>query len=125
MKNTMFVDYEWKSRDGGLYGEFHAEKIFSVGYDDKEDLVNSVLRLMKTKEHCTVTFQCFTGYETIDLLRLVSEDAYGLMSRIYWERDVLTVNRLPNTVISRNDSINKREIRESVDMALKLFEKQE
>lgn len=116
--SAFFVDMEWKVRDGGYFGEFHAEELVNINYEEtKQKMLSSVLRLMKTKAYCTITFQWFTGFQSIDLLR-IAVDGTGSMSRVFWERNKL--GDVVSTSIERFLDVNMREMRKSVDMAINL-----
>lgn len=116
-KNTMFVQYEWQKVVSGFLSEVKAEKIYSVEYQ-REKMVEDVHRIMTGEDNACVTFVCFTGYQSIDLLRLIKKQN-RLMYQVTWNRNATGITT--GTNIAEDIAIIKRRVRDAVDEAVKLF----
>lgn len=84
--NSFFIDFSFHDRLAGFAGDFHGMQIYSVDYyEDVERLINDCAKLIK-KRDCQITFQTFTGYNSIDLLR-IGQEYDGKIWRVEWRRN--------------------------------------
>ena len=110
-KNTMFVDYEWQDSISGWRVSAKCSRVYSSA-ESTERMVDDVLKIMKGKYDACVTFTCFTGYESIDLLRIFKK-WNGLIDKVVFDRN--------EKEISENLVINKKAVRLAVEQALLMF----
>ena len=126
MNNSFFMEFEFSDRVSGLSGEFHGFNLYDLNSTESiERLVNDALRILKEKRNGMVTFQLFTGFQSIDILRLFRSDGFSNaeMTEIFWIRnqfgDVL------ESYNTKNIAINKRNGRSSIYKATARFFEQE
>ncbi len=117
-ENSLFVEVEFTEATSGFIGKFHGDKLYLVEYDSEiEKMVNDVLRIMRDKKASIITFVCFRGYDSVDLMRIV-KDSGNEMTQVIWKRNtsfVSEVNTIPHI------KINKRSTRKIVNSAIDMF----
>jgi len=112
--NAFFMSYDFSDRVSGLFAECHGAKLYEIDYPTRvEDLIEDATKVMK-KQDGVVTFQCFTGLETIDMLRLAEDYSMGerKMKAIYFGEYYTATPDL---------DINKKTVREYVYSAIEHF----
>ena len=126
MSASFFMEYEFSDRVSGLSGQFSGFKIYDPHSVESIDrLVDDVLRVLREKRDSMVTFQLFTGFQTIDILRLFRSQGFSNaeMTEVFWIR-----NEFGDVMESYTDehiAINKRNVRNSIYKATARFFEQE
>jgi hypothetical protein len=82
--NSFFLDFSFTEKVSGFGCTCAGSKIYNVDYYESVDaLIDDAQKLLK-KQDGNITFQCFTGFETIDLLRLF-RDYDGTLTACHWK----------------------------------------
>lgn len=120
MKNSFFVEYEFDTKSCEVFGQFRGNKLYSIQYSSVwEECIEDIIKVLKTRKNCAITFQCFTGYETIDLLRIVQDYTGKTYTSVYWYRNNNGI--VTGKDIKENCSINKANIKNEFEHALTAF----
>ena len=120
--SSFFMEYEFSECVSGFPGQFHGEKIYDLySVESIERLIDDALRVLKERRDSMVTFQLFTGYESVDLLRLFRSAGYdgSRMTEVFWKRN--ESGFVTETRTTENIEINKRNVRKSVYKATSMF----
>lgn len=115
---SFFVDYVFDDSISGFRGNFHGNKFYNVDYYETVDsMIDDVLKLLK-KSEAMVTFQCFTGFESVDLLRL-NKSYDGTISAVTWNRR--GNGYVVDTVVEENIKLDRKAVKKYTIQALELF----
>lgn len=118
MSKNFFVAYEFSDRVSGFSVSCHGEKLYCPEYYENVDrMLDDVMKLLK-KSDAMVTFQLFTGFESIDLLRLL-RTFDGKLDMVTWKRNQngYTVE----TLSERENKLTLKNVKAYVFRALEMF----
>lgn len=118
MSKSFFVAYEFSDRVSGFSVSCHGEKLYCPEYYESVDrMIDDVMKLLK-KRDAMVTFQLFTGFESIDLLRLL-RTFDGKLDMVTWKRNQngFTVE----TFSERENKLTLKNVKAYVFRALEMF----
>ena len=123
-KLSFFASYEWKESSSGFLGDFRTDRLYDVCYESGvERLVNDVSRLMKSKCEFVVTFECFTGFSSMSMMRLIKTSS-GDMTVVTWEYK-RHGNYLANNSVEEHVSTRKNVLRDYIETAVSTMAKLE
>lgn len=116
--NSFFAEFEWKDRVCGMGVSCNSSMVYSLDCPESIDkLIADACKILR-QDDATVTFQCFTGYETIDLLRLM-RDYNGALDMVTWRRN--SKGFLVETNIERGSKMTRPNIKRYIFRAIELF----
>lgn len=116
-KGSFFVNFEFNETVAGFHGNFTGDKLYSIQhFEIVEDCINDVYKIMKTKDHATITFDYFNNGST-NLCRLYREYDGSIVFVNWTEKNVFTSE--PNIV--KDIELTKKNIKKYVLRAIELF----
>ena len=119
-KNSFFVDFEFDTKSCGISGKFKGDKLYSICYPSiQEECIEDIMKVLKTRKDCVITFECFTGLESIELLRIIKEWSGKTYTRVYWYRNEFL--DVTSKDIKEHLVINTKNIKEELDHAMTAF----
>lgn len=82
--NSFFMDYTFSENVGGFPCTCKGERIYSVSsYESVDTLITDAQKILK-RDNGEVTFICYSGYDSIALLRLF-RDYDGTVTACHWK----------------------------------------
>lgn len=120
--NSFFVEYNFEDSVSGFLCACTGSKIYNVEYYECVDrMIDDVCKLLK-KRNAQVTFQSFSGFQSIDLLRLFTENS-GTLSSATWKYN--NYGYVSETITEDGIKATKGNIKKYVIQALDLFRARE
>ena len=120
--NSFFVAYEFNKRVSGFSCSCKGEKIYSLeSYESIDSMIDDVCKLLKEQD-AAVTFQSFTGFESIDLLRLLHEYDHSL-SMVTWKYN--KYGYASENIKEQGNKMNRNNVKKYVLKAIELFKEKE
>ena len=118
MSKSFFVNYEFSDRVSGFMCSCHGENLYSPEYYESVDrMLDDVMKLLK-KRDAQVTFSLFTGFESIDLLRLL-RTFDGKIDMVTWKRN--NYGYTVETFTERENKLTLKTVKAYVFRALEMF----
>ena len=122
MNNSFFLDYTFADRVSGFSVSCQGQKIYSIdNYESVDSMIDDVCKLLKKKD-AQVTFQCFTGYETNDMLRLFCEYD-GTLTMITWKYN--KYGYASENISEKGNKADRKTVKKYVLRAIELFKERE
>ena len=119
MSNNFFMEYFFKKSVSGFKCDCTGNKLYvTTSFEAVEQLIKDACKILK-EEDGMITFQVFTGYETIDLLRLYSS-WNGNITAVHWKRN--SFGNVCETWTDEGLKNTKNTVKQYVIEAIKLFE---
>jgi len=115
--NSFFMDYNFSEKVSGFGCTCSGSRIYNPEYYESIDLlIDDATKLLK-KRDSVVTFQCFTGYQTIDLLR-VFLDFDGTLTVCHWKynKSGFAAEQWQDKQIKNNRASVKKIVLESIEL---------
>ena len=84
--NAFFIEFSFSENVSGFRCDCKGTKTYSIDYYESIDrCIDDAAKIIK-KQDAGITFQTFTGYESIDLLRVI-RNYDGSLTAIHWKRN--------------------------------------
>lgn len=122
MSNSFFMDFTFSDNVSGFRVSCHAEKIYAIEFFENVDrMLDDAMKILR-KDDAQVTFQLFTGYETIDLLRLC-RTWDGKLDAIVWKYN--DYGYVTETKLERDNKLARKTVKDYAIRAMELFRARE
>lgn len=120
--NSFFVAYEFNKRVSGFSCACKGEKIYSLeSYESIDHMIDDVCKLLKEQD-ANITFQSFSGYDSIDLLRLLHEYDHSL-SMVTWKYN--KYGYASEIIKEEHNKMTRNNVKKYVLRAIELFKERE
>lgn len=122
MSNSFFMDFTFSDNVSGFRVSCHAAKIYEIEFFECVDrMLDDAMKILR-KDDAQVTFQLFTGYETIDLLR-ICRTFDGKLDAVIWKYN--SYGYAYETRLERDNKLTRKTVKDYAVRAMELFRARE